>query len=107
MAILYTSYVSVCNGNIKCPVGNSIFAENLPFKLFRATVANADIESLKSVRTLFDTYLNHKLAKFELNRFARNVQNFELFDTDANVERNIETRGGKGKFYSETKSLGF
>ena len=65
-----TSDVNVNNGNIKCPVGNSIFAENLPLKLFRATVANADSESLKSLRTLFDKYLDQILAKFEPNRLA-------------------------------------
>ena len=43
-------------------------------------VANADTESLKSFRTLFDTYLDHVLAKFEANRIVRNVQNCELFN---------------------------
>ena len=45
------SHVSVSNGNIKCPIGKSIFAVNLPLKLFRATVTNADIRSLKSLHT--------------------------------------------------------
>ena len=36
----------------------------MPLKRFRATVANADTESLKSLHTLFDTYLDHILAKF-------------------------------------------
>ena len=65
-----TSDVSVSNVNIKYAVGNSFFSENLPLKLFRATVANADTESLKSLHTLFDTYLDHTLAKFEPNRFV-------------------------------------
>ena len=30
------------HGNIKCPIGKSIFALNLPLKLFCATNANAD-----------------------------------------------------------------
>ena len=72
--------VSVSNGNIKCPVGNSFFAENLPLKLFRATVAIADTESLESLHTLFATYLDHMLAKFVPNCIVRNVQNFEVFD---------------------------
>ena len=52
------------NGNTKCPIGKSIFAV-LSFKLLRATVANADIGNLKSLHSLFDTYLDHMLAKFE------------------------------------------
>ena len=32
-------------GNIKCPIGKSIFLVNLPLKLFCATVANADAGS--------------------------------------------------------------
>ena len=35
---------------MKYPIGKSIFAVNLPLKLFRATVANADIGSLKDYR---------------------------------------------------------
>ena len=57
-----------------------IFAENLPLKLFRATVANADILSLKSLHKLLNTYLDHILPKFESNRIVQNVQNFELYD---------------------------
>ena len=49
MERLQTSNISISNGNIKRPIGKSIFAVNLPLKLFRATVANADIESLKSL----------------------------------------------------------
>ena len=52
----------------------------MALKPFRATVANADIGSLKSLHTLFDTYLNYMLAKFEANIKVRNVQNFEFFD---------------------------
>ena len=80
MERLLTSNVSIINGNIKCPIGKSIFAVNLTLKLFRATVANADIGSWKSLHTLFDTYLDHMLVKFEQNRMVRNIQNFELFD---------------------------
>ena len=48
------------------PIGKSIFTVNLPLKLFRATVANADTLSVKHLRTLFelfDTYLDHVLAR--------------------------------------------
>ena len=34
---------SISKGNMKCPIGKSISAVNLQLKLFRATVANADI----------------------------------------------------------------
>ena len=65
---------------MKYPIGKSIFAVNLPLKLFPATVANADIGSLKSLHTLFDKYLDHMLVKFEQNRMVQTTRNFELFD---------------------------
>ena len=37
--------------NIKYPIEKSIFAVTLPLKLFRATVANANIVSLTSLHT--------------------------------------------------------
>ena len=80
MERLLTSNISISNGNIKAPIGKSIFAVNLTLKLFRATVANADIGNLSSLHTLFDTYLDHTLGKFEQNRMVRNIQNFEIFD---------------------------
>ena len=43
---LKTSNVSVSNDNLKYPIGKPIFAVNLPFELFRATVTNANPESL-------------------------------------------------------------
>ena len=73
MEILSTFFVSMNNGNIKDWVGKSFFAENLPLQLFCAPVANADTESLKSLHKLFDTYLDHMLAKFEPNRVVRSV----------------------------------
>ena len=75
MERLKTSNVSISNGNIKFRVGKSIFAVSLPLKLFLATVANTYIGSLKSLHTLFDTYLDHMLVIFEPNRFVRNVHN--------------------------------
>ena len=47
----YTSNVSISNGNIKCPIGKSIFVVKLPLKLIPATVAIADVESIKSLHT--------------------------------------------------------
>ena len=40
-------------------------AVNLLLKLFRATVANADIGSLKSLHTFLAKYLYYMLVKFE------------------------------------------
>ena len=80
-------FVSVRNGNIKCLFGKSIFAVNLPLKLYRATVVNTDTGCLKSLHTLFDTYLDHMLTKFEPNRMVRDVQKFELFEKKKRVQR--------------------
>ena len=57
----------------KCKIGKSIFAVNLPLKLFRATVANADIRSLKSLHIFLRIYLYQ-------NHMVQNTQNFKLFD---------------------------
>ena len=40
------------------------------FKTFCATVASTKTESLKSLHTLFDTYLDNMRAIFELNRIV-------------------------------------
>ena len=79
MERLQTSNVSISNGNIKYPIGKSIFAVNLPLKLFRTTVANADIGSLKSLHTLFDKYLDHMLVQFAQNWMVQTTRNFEVF----------------------------
>ena len=81
MERLKTSTVSINNGNIKYPIGKSIFAVNLPLKLSPTTVTNADIGSQKSLHTFFDEYLDHMLVKFERNCMVQTTQNFELFDS--------------------------
>ena len=65
MERLQTSNVSISNGTIKHPVEKSIFAVNLPLNISPATVANADVGSLKSLHTFFDKYLEHMLVEFE------------------------------------------
>ena len=80
METLWTFNVSISNGNIKCPIGKLIFAVNLPLNSFHATVANADIESLKSLNTFLTKCLYHMLVKFEQNRMVQATQYFELFD---------------------------
>ena len=45
--------------------------------IFRSDIlcyhTDADIESLKSLHTLFDKYLNHMLVKSEQNYMIRNI----------------------------------
>ena len=48
-------------------------------RTFYFTTIDADIESLKSLRTLFDKYLDHMQITFEQNRMVRNIRNFEFF----------------------------
>ena len=85
MERLLTSNVRISNGNIKYPSGKSIFAVNLPLKLFPTAVANADIGSVKSLHTLFDTYLDHMLVKFEkTNCMVKTTRNLEHFDKKKN-----------------------
>ena len=67
-------------GNIKCPIGKSIFAVNVPFKLFRAAVASADIESLKSLHTFLKKCLYHMPVKFEQNPMVQTTRKIELFN---------------------------
>ena len=51
---------------------NGTFTAKFDFsdRAFHVTIADADIGSLKSLRTLFDTYLDYMLAKFEQNRMV-------------------------------------
>ena len=56
------------DGNIKCPIGKSVFAVNLPLKLFHATVANADSASLKSLHT----FLKKMFVKYASELFDKN-----------------------------------
>ena len=72
-------YVSNSNGNIKYPIGKSIFAVNLPLKLFPATIAYAEIESLKSLHKFLKKCLYHMLVKFEQNRMDQTTRNFDFF----------------------------
>ena len=72
---IQTSNVSVIKVNIKCLIDRKIsFTANLPLKLFGATIANPDTASLKFLHELFDTYLDHMLAKFEPNRMDQIVK---------------------------------
>ena len=67
----------------------TILALNLPLKLFCATFANADTRSLKSLRTLFDTYLDFILAKFKPNHMVQHVQNLEHLNKNLSFLNNL------------------
>ena len=83
--IMYGEIVSISNGNIKCPIGKLIFALNLPLKLFRTTVVNADIGSLRSLHTFLNKCLHHMPVKFQQNRMGQTTRNFDLFDKKKRV----------------------
>ena len=53
---------------------------DFPIGYFYVAIAYADIESLQSLHTLFEKYLDHMLVKFEQNRMVRTVEDTELFD---------------------------
>ena len=61
------------------PDQNPIFAVILQFDIFPATIANADIASLKALHTL-KKCLYHLLVKFEQNCMVQTTRNLELFD---------------------------
>ena len=58
----------------------SASAVNMSFKLFPATVANADIGSLMSLHILFDKCLDRMPVKFEENCMVQTTRNFERLD---------------------------
>ena len=60
---------------------NDKFAAKIDFldRAFCLTNTDADIESLTSLHTLFNKYLNHMPVKFEQNRMILNILNLELF----------------------------
>ena len=59
---------------------NRKFTAKFSDRAFYVTIADAEIGSLKSLRTSFDKYLGHMLVEFEQNRMVRTIQNFVLFD---------------------------
>ena len=85
MERLWMSNVSISNGK-------SIFAVNLTLKLFRVTIANADIESLKSFHTFLTKCLYHMLVKFEQIRIVPSTRNFEPFDKKIRLSKIILTK---------------
>ena len=86
---------------MKCRIGKSIFTVNLPLKLFRATVAIADIGSLKSLHTFLKKTLYHMLEKFEQNRMVQTTHEIWNFLTK-NKQTNKQT-----KTKTTTKKNGF
>ena len=73
---LKTSSVSICTEEFKC----QIYCRNgSSFRAFYIINTDTNIESLKSLHTLFNKYLGHMLVKFEQNRMVRNILNLQLF----------------------------
>ena len=71
---------------------------NLPLKLFRATVANTDIERLNVVNTFLKKMFVTMLVKFEQNYMVQNTQSFELFETKKqNKAKQNKTKQNKAK----------
>ena len=58
----------------------SFLAVNSTLKLFRVTVADADIGSLKSLNTFLNKYLHQMLVKFEKKCMVRTTRNFYFFN---------------------------
>ena len=46
---------------------------DFPIELFYKTIADVDVENLKSLHTLFDKYSDHMLVEFEQNRMVRTI----------------------------------
>ena len=65
----------------------SIFA----VKTSPATVANADIRSLKSVHTFLEVCFQHMLVKFEQNRMVQTTRNVEPFDKKKKTKHFFKT----------------
>ena len=73
------STASICNSSTE-KFQWQIYCKNwFSDRAFYITNTDAEIGSLKSLRTLFDKYLDHMQVKFEQNRKVRNIQNYELF----------------------------
>ena len=83
MERLKTPSVSISNVNVNERLKNYFLQYILPLKIFSSTIVNADIESWKSLHTLFDKYImDHVLVKFEPNSMVWNEQDFELVDKE-------------------------
>ena len=53
---------------------------DFPHRAFYITFTDPDIRSPKSLRTLFDKFLDHMLVKCEQNRIVRNIQMVKNFN---------------------------
>ena len=97
--------VSISNGNIKYPIGKSIFAVKLPFNLFPANVTNADIGSLKSPHTFLKKCLYHMLVKFEQNRMSKLHEIWSFFDKKKKRKKRKKKQRNKTKQNKKTKNV--
>ena len=75
---------------------NQFLQYNLPLKLFRATVANADLGSLVSPRV--SPYIPLKMfVPFEQNLMVQATRNFELFDQKKKTNKTKQKQKTKNK----------
>ena len=108
LAIMYwetfDTDVSISSYNIKYPIGKSIFAVNLPSELFRVTVANADIGSIKSLHTLIWKLFVPHANKIWTKSYGPNYTKFWAFWQKKKTKQNkTKTKTNKNK----NKNTGF
>ena len=88
-----TSDISIRNGNLnEIPHQKIHFRSTLPFKLIHVTVANADIESLKSFHIFLKRYA-HAGEIWKKNRFS--VKNLKI---SCSLNNTILFKHGKNIF---------
>ena len=73
---------------MKCPIGKSILAVNLPLELFCAAVANAG--RLTSLHIFVSKCLYQILVQFEQNCMVQTTRNFELLRQELYLKNNIK-----------------
>ena len=56
------------------------FCSKFAVKIFHSTIANADIEDVRSCHTLFDKHLDDMLVKFKQNCMFQTTKSFENFE---------------------------
>ena len=94
----------ISNGNIKYPIGKSIFAVNLSLQLFPAIVANSDIKRLKSLHTFLKKCLYYMLVKFEQNCMVQITRDLEFFDKKIRFKKTKQNKT-KNKNKNKNKNI--
>ena len=88
---------------------NEKFTTKIDFsdRAFHLTVTDPDIGSLKSLKTLFDNYLDHILLQFEQNRMVWNIQTFGLFVQEIVINHFWESVDAIFKTFDAKVYIGF